>query len=144
MTKLYLHSYKMTKVSLSSEKENMLMDTKTCGKEPKFLGITWQILGHIKKIYWQSKLATQRRAKRKALKNGKVQRRGKGGRWNSENFKKGHWTFIFRSELIRFLLKESYNLDVNTLENSWFQHLSVVSLCWRIIAPKVPCCYFHS
>ena len=29
-------------------------------------------------------------------------------------------TFIFRSELIRFLLKESYNLDFkcNTLENS--------------------------
>ena len=67
----------------------MLMDTKTRGKEPKLLGITKQILGYEKKIR-QSKLATQWRAKWKALKNGKIQRRGKGGRWNSENGKKGN------------------------------------------------------
>ena len=45
------------------------------------------MLGHIKKI--RQKLAMQRRAKRKALKNGKIQTRGKGGGWMSENEKKG-------------------------------------------------------
>ena len=44
------------------------------------------MLGYVKKI--RQKLAMQRRAKRKALKNGEIQTRGKGGRWMSENEKK--------------------------------------------------------
>ena len=69
----------MTEVSLSSEKENTLIETVTYGKESMLLGFTKQMLGYVKKI--GQKLAMQRRAERKALKNGKIQTRGKGGRW---------------------------------------------------------------
>lgn len=49
--------------------------------------------GYIKEIR-QSKLATQWRATRKALKNGKIQTRGKRGRCKSENEKQGSHLFF--------------------------------------------------